>query len=89
MSKNDYVPMLIVAINNGDNYIHIRKAKQNRDYYCPCCGSIVKARAMTSHKIQPHFYHNMESLLNRSGEDGYARILVSQFNKVQEEVENA
>lgn len=30
----------------------------SKDYYCPCCGSIVKARAMTSHKIQPHFYHN-------------------------------
>lgn len=57
MSNYDYVPILIVAIDNDSNYIHIRKADSNKEYYCPCCGAIVKARAIKSNKVQPHFYH--------------------------------
>lgn len=57
MSNYDYVPILIVAIDNDGNYIHIRKADSNKEYYCPCCGAVVKARAIKSNKVQPHFYH--------------------------------
>lgn len=55
---NDYVPMLIVSVNKDGEYIHIRKANNEEEYKCPCCGAKIKARAMESEKVQPHFYHS-------------------------------
>lgn len=55
---SEYVPMLIVAINNDGEYVHIRDAKNDVVYTCPCCGARIKARAMESDKVQPHFYHS-------------------------------
>ena len=51
---------MIVALDIDGNYIHIRDVKENTDYYCPCCGGIVKPRAFKKDKdylMQPHFYH--------------------------------
>ena len=56
----DYLPQLIVAYDCNDefaNLIHVKKAKQDTDYYCPCCGGIVKPRALDSTKEQSHYYH--------------------------------
>lgn len=56
----DYLPQLIVAYDCNDefaNLIHVKKAKQDTDYYCPCCGGIVKPRALDSIKEQSHYYH--------------------------------
>lgn len=56
----DYLPQLIVAYDRNDefaNLIHVKKAKQDTDYYCPCCGGIVKPRALDSTKKQSHYYH--------------------------------
>jgi len=62
---NDYVPMLIVSINKDGEYIHIRKANNEDEYKCPCCGAKIKARAMESDKVQPHFYHSEGSECNK------------------------
>lgn len=57
------LPQLIVALDSKSddaNYIHIRDAKDDKKYYCPCCYSIVKPRAYKEEKeyqVQPHFYH--------------------------------
>lgn len=51
---------MIVALDIDGNYIHIRDVKENTDYYCPCCGGIVKPRAFKKDQdylMQPHFYH--------------------------------
>ena len=46
--QNLDLPQLIVALdspNEDANYIHIRDAKENTDYYCPCCKGLIKPRA--------------------------------------------
>lgn len=56
----EYLPQLIVAYDSNDefaNLIHVKRAKQNKEYYCPCCGGIVKPRALDSNKEQSHYYH--------------------------------
>lgn len=56
----EYLPQMIVAYDGNDefaNLIHISKADKDRDYYCPCCGKIVKPRALDSTKEQSHYYH--------------------------------
>lgn len=60
MDVFEYLPQLIVAYDSNDefaNLIHIKRAKQDVDYYCPCCGGIVKPRALDSTKEQSHYYH--------------------------------
>lgn len=57
----EYLPQLIVAYDGDDefaNLIHVKKADKSKDYYCPCCGGIVKPRALDSNKEQSHYYHN-------------------------------
>lgn len=62
MEKFEYLPQLIVAYD-GDindetaNLIHISKAVQDNNYYCPCCGGEVNPRALDSKKVQSHYYH--------------------------------
>ena len=56
----DYLPQLIIAYDCNDefaNLIHVKKAKQDTNYYCPCCGGIVKPWALDSEKEQSHYYH--------------------------------
>lgn len=56
----EYLPQLIVAYDGNDefaNLIHVKKADGDNDYYCPCCGGIVKPRALDSNKEQSHYYH--------------------------------
>lgn len=56
----EYLPQLIVAYDGNDefaNLIHVKKADKDNDYYCPCCGGIVKPRAIESTKEQSHYYH--------------------------------
>lgn len=60
MDVFEYLPQLIVAYDGKDefaNLIHVKKAQKDRDYYCPCCGGIVKPRAIDSNKEQSHYYH--------------------------------
>lgn len=61
MANTGYVPILIVAQDENDKYIHIKDAKENTNYFCPCCHQPVKMRAKSSKKVQPHFYHITES----------------------------
>lgn len=52
--------MALDSKNNGANYVHIRDVKDDKEYFCPCCSSIVKPRAYKDDKeyqVQPHFYH--------------------------------
>ena len=57
------LPQLIVALDSADesaNYIHIADAKENINYYCPCCKGLIKPRAYKKdikYQVQPHFYH--------------------------------
>ena len=57
------LPQLIVGLDSQSedaNYIHINDVKENVDYYCPCCKSLIKPRAYKKdeqYKMQPHFYH--------------------------------
>lgn len=56
----EYLPQLIVAYDGNDefaNLIHVKKANKDIDYYCPCCGGVVKPRALESTKEQSHYYH--------------------------------
>lgn len=56
----EYLPQLIVAYDGNDefaNLIHVKKSNKNNDYYCPCCGGIVRSRALDSNKEQSHYYH--------------------------------
>lgn len=56
----EYLPQLIVAYDSDDefaNLIHVKKADRDKDYLCPCCGGIVKPRAIDSNKEQSHYYH--------------------------------
>lgn len=56
----EYLPQLIVAYDSDDefaNLIHVKKANRDNDYYCPCCGGIVKPRALDSNKEQSHYWH--------------------------------
>ena len=57
------LPQLIVALdslNDDANYVHILDAKENTNYYCPCCKGIIKPRAYRKDKnyqVQTHYYH--------------------------------
>lgn len=57
------LPQLIVALDSLDdsaNYIHIKDAKEDIVYYCPCCKGIIKPRAYKDDKeyqVQAHYYH--------------------------------
>lgn len=57
------LPQLIVGLDSLDesaNYIHITDAKENTNYYCPCCKGLIKPRAYKKgidYQVQPHFYH--------------------------------
>ena len=56
----EYLPQLIVAYDGNDefaNLIHVKKANKDNNYVCPCCGGIVKPRALDSTKEQSHYYH--------------------------------
>ena len=59
----NYLPQLIIGLDSlGDdaNYIHIDDAKEDSDYYCPCCKGLIKPRAYKKdedYQVQPHFYH--------------------------------
>ena len=56
----EYLPQLIVAYDGNDefaNLIHVKKANKDNDYFCPCCGGIVRPRALDSTKEQSHYYH--------------------------------
>lgn len=54
---------MIVALDSTDeaaNYIHIADAKENANYYCPCCKGLIKPRAYkkdVKYQVQPHYYH--------------------------------
>lgn len=66
MANTGYIPILIVAQNENDEYIHIKDANENENYFCPCCHQSVKVRARASKKVQPHFYHTAESPCSNS-----------------------
>ena len=56
----EYLPQLIIAYDGNDefaNLIHVKKADRDKEYYCPCCGRVVKPRALDSNKEQSHYYH--------------------------------
>lgn len=56
----EYLPQLIVAYDGNDefaNLIHVKKSNKDNDYFCPCCGGIVRPRALDSTKEQSHYYH--------------------------------
>lgn len=56
----EYFPQLIVAYDGNDefaNLIHVKKSNNENNYYCPCCGGMVKPRALNSAKEQSHYYH--------------------------------
>ncbi|KAI4445083.1 hypothetical protein C823_007587 [Eubacterium plexicaudatum ASF492] len=56
----EYLPQLIVAYDGNDefaNLIHVKKTNKDIDYFCPCCGGIVKPMALDSTKEQSHYYH--------------------------------
>ena len=57
----EYIPALIVAKDKEGNYVKISEANKDEIYYCPVCNGEVKARAIESDKVQPHFYHITES----------------------------
>lgn len=65
MNVFEYLPQLIVAYDSNDefaNLIHIKRAKQDEEYYCPCCGGIVKPRALDSTKEQSHYFMLQENV---------------------------
>lgn len=57
------MPQLIIGLDSLDddaNYIHIDDAKDDLNYYCPCCKGLIKPRAYKKdedYQVQPHFYH--------------------------------
>ena len=57
----EYIPALIVAKDKDGNYVKISEANKDEIYYCPVCNGEIKARAIGSDKVQPHFYHITES----------------------------
>ena len=62
------LPQLIVALDKEDNYIHIRDAKENVEYFCPCCRNSVKPRAFKTEKeyqVQTTFLSCMWKLWRR------------------------
>lgn len=60
MNTYEYLPQLIVAYDNDNefaNLIHVKSADKNINYRCPVCGGIVKPRAINSNKEQSHYFH--------------------------------
>ncbi len=48
---------MLTALDIKGNDVFIEDAVVGQDYYCPCCGGIVKCRARNSDKVREHFYH--------------------------------
>lgn len=54
-----------LALTKDNKYITIDKVTNNKeDYLCPCCNEVLRARALESELIQPHFYHLQNDNLN-------------------------
>ena len=64
-----------LALTKDNKYITIDKVIDNKEnYYCPCCGEILRGRALESNLIQPHFYHLQNDNLNSCNyENAYRR----------------
>lgn len=63
MDVFEYLPQLIVAYDSNDefaNLIHVKKSDEAKDYFCPCCGGVVKTQILKSGKEKSHFYHITE-----------------------------
>ena len=60
MMDLQYQPQLIVGYDSQNataDLIHVSKAQAGKDYYCPCCGNVIRPRALDSEYKQPHYYH--------------------------------
>lgn len=53
----EHIPSLVVAKDINGLYVPIGNADKHNEYYCPVCNNIVKPRALSSKKEQPHYYH--------------------------------
>lgn len=64
-----------LAITKEGKYITIDKAEDNKqNYYCPCCNEVLRAKALQSNLITPHFYHLQNDNLNSCNyENAYRR----------------
>lgn len=64
-----------LAVTKEGEFITINKAKDNKtDYFCPCCNEILRARALESECVTPHFYHLQNDNLNSCNyENAYKR----------------
>lgn len=54
---NEYIPSLVVALDENKNAVKVSKAVKSKKYYCPICKGEVVCRAQNSKKMQPHFTH--------------------------------
>lgn len=48
---------MLTALDDSGNDVFIEDAVVGQNYYCPCCGGIVRCRAKNSGKVREHFYH--------------------------------
>lgn len=57
------MPQLVIALDSDNDkaqYVYISNAKEDTEYYCPCCKGKIKPRAYKDDKtymVQPHYYH--------------------------------
>lgn len=62
MEKFKYLPQSIVAYDKKGfdktaNLIHAATAIQSKDYYCPCCGNVLRVSCLNSEYKQEYFFH--------------------------------
>lgn len=77
----NYIPQLIIgldSLNDDANYIYIDHAKDDVNYYCPCCKGQIRPRAHKknkNYKMQSHFYHMGDGC----SEESYVHFICKTF----------
>ena len=76
------MPQLVVALDSDDDkaqYIYISNAKEDMEYYCPCCKGKIKPRAYKddrAYMVQPHYYH----ISGGCTEESYVHYICKMFS---------
>lgn len=79
MDRYEYLPQSIVAYDkpgydNTANLIHAASAEKSKDYYCPCCGKVLRVSCLDSKHKQTYFFIKMVIVQKKRDSNGFVKI---------------
>lgn len=72
--------MLVLALDDENNIIHIKDSERSKDYHCPDCGEVVRCR---KGDVNAHHYYHLCSECNSNGESLVHRYFKQKFAELK------